>query len=171
MTTIWVKSTDWSFVSLESLRICSPKSGFILDLSVSASNTQRFDNRRIIFEVASSILLKTPPESIFKILKVSLSSRLKEFLRVWVWTSQFLSAETWYHFLEAFPYIHPWLLWLITGGVAGALKLLLNIPSIMVGASIVGVIMGLVGIGLVYRNVTRGESNLDKDSIDMNDNR
>ena len=41
----------------------------------------------------------------------------------------------------------------------------------MVGASIVGVIMGLVGIGLVYRNVTRGESNLDKDSIDMNDNR
>ena len=60
---------------------------------------------------------------------------------------------------------------LIKGGVAGALKLLLNIPSIMVGASIVGVIMGLVGIGLVYRNVTRGESNLDKDSIDMNDNR
>jgi len=58
----------------------------------------------------------------------------------------------------------------LPGGVAGALKLLLNIPSIMVGASIVGVIMGLVGIGLVYRNVTRGESNLDKDSIDMNDN-
>ena len=60
--------------------MCSPKSGFILDLTVSDSKTHRFDKSRTIFEVASSILLKTPPESIFKILKVSLSLAYYEVL-------------------------------------------------------------------------------------------
>ena len=76
MSTICVRSTNRRFVFFDSLRIFSPKSGFILDLTVSDSRTQRFDKRRIIFAVASSKLLKIPPESIFNIFKVSLSTAL-----------------------------------------------------------------------------------------------
>ena len=76
MSTICVSSTNRRFVFFDSLRIFSPKSGFILDLTVSDSRTHRFDKRRIIFEVASSKLLKIPPESIFNIFKVSLSTAL-----------------------------------------------------------------------------------------------
>ena len=76
ISTICVRSTNRRFVFFASLRIFSPKSGFILDLTVSDSRTHRSDKRRIIFEVASFKLLKIPPESIFNIFKVSLTTAL-----------------------------------------------------------------------------------------------
>ena len=56
-------------------------------------------------------------------------------------------------------------------GMVGAIHLLLNIPSIMVGASIIGVIMGLIGIVLVYRTITQGKSELHKPCVDQQNNK
>ena len=52
-------------------------------------------------------------------------------------------------------------------GMVGAIQLLINIPSIMVAASIIGVIMGLIGIVLVYRNITQGKSNMHNPCVDQ----
>ena len=44
--------------------------------------------------------------------------------------------------------------------MAGALLALINIPTIMIIASIVGIIAGLIGMALVYRCVRRSKSNI-----------
>ena len=43
--------------------------------------------------------------------------------------------------------------------MAGALLALINIPTIMIIASIVGIIAGLIGMAAVYRCVSRSKSN------------
>ena len=49
--------------------------------------------------------------------------------------------------------------------MAGALLALINIPTIMIIASVVGIIAGLVGMAMVYRCVTRSKNSLVADTV------
>jgi len=49
--------------------------------------------------------------------------------------------------------------------MAGALLALINIPTIMIIASVVGIIAGLVGMAMVYHCVTRSKSSLVEDTV------
>ena len=50
--------------------------------------------------------------------------------------------------------------------MAGALLALINIPTIMIIASIVGILAGLVGMAAVYRCVSRSKSNMVEKEMD-----
>ena len=41
----------------------------------------------------------------------------------------------------------------LPNSMAGALRFLINVPTIMVLASVIGIIAGMVGIGMVWRNL------------------
>ena len=47
--------------------------------------------------------------------------------------------------------------------MASALQLLVNIPLIMVIASVIGILAGLVGIGIVLRKIVRDEAQLGEE--------
>ena len=56
----------------------------------------------------------------------------------------------------------------VTDIIAGALRLLVNIPTIMRIASIFGILAGMVGIYLIYRQVSRkvsSESRVEKTKL------
>merc|ERR1719228_2790413 len=56
----------------------------------------------------------------------------------------------------------------VTDVIAGALRLLINIPTIMRIASIFGIMAGMVGIYLIYRQVSKkvsSESRVEKPKL------